>query len=131
MPGIQDVTIDMGLNLFVEFAGGEMYPTFIGVQVSAPVISFTTLSLPWTTVGLNGLAITALSVYLRKYSTTGAVANGTAQHIKFAATSGLATIDNSGGGANDKAPITVRCQLVDPDGSDSALTVNAAIAITT
>ncbi|MCP4571477.1 MAG: hypothetical protein GY838_03930 [bacterium] len=131
IPGVTDVTIDMGLELFILSADGEMYPTLIAIKTSKPTVTFTCYTLPWTTIGLNGLAITGLSVYLRKYATAGAVANGTAGHIKFAATAGLATIENSGGGGTEEATTTVKCTLVDPSGTDAALTVNTAIAITT
>ncbi len=130
VPGVQDVAIEFG-NALIEGSGdGELYDTWIATEDSDPIITFTVLADAWTRFGLNGLALTALSVYLRKYTTTGPVANGSASHIKFAATSGLISIDESSGANNEGVTHSVRCTLVDPDGGGNALTLNTAIAIT-
>lgn len=130
IPGVQNISINFGNALLQGSGDGELYDTWMATQDSGPVITFTVLADAWTRLGLNGTALTGLSVYLRKYATTGAVADGTAQHIKFAATSGLFSIDESTGANNDPLMHTVRSTLVDPDGGNNALTLNTAIAIT-
>lgn len=128
---VQEITIDSGLDLLVAFGEGELYPTFVGLRQSTPMITIRTLELPWPTVGLNGLPLTSLSVYLRARNSTGRVANGTASHIKFAATAGIVTIEETSAGANRESGTTVKVALIDAAGTGNALTVNTAIAITT
>lgn len=131
LPGGQQVTIDFGRAMFELGSDGELYCTFFGEQAITPVITVSGHNVPWTTIGLNGLAITSLSVYLRKMGTTAPVANGTASHIKFAATAGLATIDDTSAGGNDPAMTGLRLSLAAADSSTAIMTINTAIAITT
>lgn len=132
--GVEDVTIDFGHTMISRGGDGELYPTFAGIRRFAPSITIRTPDLSaWTShIGLNGVAISSLSVYLRKLTPNGAgpVADGTAQHMKFAATAGLATIENTSGGGNDDAVTGVRFGLVAPSDTGSALTFSSAIAIT-
>jgi hypothetical protein len=129
--GIQDITIDFGWQLFEIGGGGELYNTFLAVQSQAPSVTITTTNVPWPTYGLNGTALTALSVYLRKVSATGRVANGTAQHIKFAATAGDIFISDTTSGNNDMASTTIRMPLVAPSATGDPLSITStAVAIT-
>jgi hypothetical protein len=128
---VQEVTIESGVQLLAAFGDGELYPTFIGVQIAQPTITFRTLENPWVALGLNGIALTSLSCYLRKRATLGRVADGTAQHIKFSATAGHAAIDETASGDNQEAGTMIRCTLVAPNAAGNAMTVNTAIAITT
>jgi hypothetical protein len=131
LTGVQDMTIDFGITIKEAGGEGELYDTFVCVMEIRPVITIRCENLPWATFGLNGTALTAGSFYLRKVATTGRVSNATSEHIKFAATAGLITIDDSSAGDNDAVISTVRCALVAPSASGAPLTVNTAIAITT
>ena len=130
--GVQDIEIDFGRTLIEAGGESELYNTFVCEEGIAPVITIRCLDLPWATpVGLNGLAITSLSVYLRKQGTTSKVANGTAEHIKFAATSGLAVIEDTESGDNNPQMSTIKFILKAPNASGSSLTLTNGVAITT
>lgn len=129
--GVEELTIEFGHAMQTRGGDGEQYPTFAGLRRIQPVITIRSASLAWSTIGLKGVSISSLSVYLRKLTTTGPVADNVAQHIKFAATAGLATIDNTSGGGNDDAASSLRFTLVAPSDTGSALTFTSAIAITT
>jgi hypothetical protein len=131
LPGVQDITIEFNRVLMEVSGDGELYNTFAAMQSYSPVITIRTPTNPWTTYGLNGTVLTAGSFYLRKVAPTGRVADGTAEHIKFAATAGLITVDESTGGNNEQSMTTVRVTLVGANATTEPITVNTAIAITT
>lgn len=129
--GVQSTNVDFGVSPGQLSGDGELYDTFQFVRTVAPSITVSLIGVPLTNaIGLNGLAVTSLSCYLRKISTTGRVANGTAGHIKFTATAGIVTVEDVSGGGNDDAVTTLRITLVAPDTSTAPLLVNTAIAIT-
>lgn len=129
--GVQSVNIDFGIQKIQLSGDGEIYDTFQGIRTQAPTITATFIGLPLlNTFGLNGTALTGLSVYLRKVSTTGRVANGTAQHIKFAATSGVITVEDESGGGNGDVITTLKFTLTAANTSTNALTVDTASTIT-
>jgi hypothetical protein len=129
--GVQSITCDFRRSVLELGADGELYITFCAMADWKPQITITCTEFVWDTYGLNGSAFTGLSVYLRKKATTGNVANGTAQHIKFAnAVGGLLAVQDVSGGVNDPAMTNVRFTCLG-DASNQPLTVNTAIAITT
>lgn len=132
--GIQDITIDFGNSLIEAGGEGELYNTFAAIQSTNPVVTITTLDMPWAIatpiLGLNGVAITALSVYLRKTATTSRVTDVTAEHIKFSGTAGYAFISQTPGGGNDSVVTTIQCQMASPSAAVAPLLVNTLIAIT-
>lgn len=129
--GVQSTNVDFGLSIGQLSGDGELYDTFQFVRTVAPSITVSLLGVPLTNaLSLNGTAVTSLSVYLRKISTTGRVANGTAGHVKFTATAGIVTVEDVSGGGNDDAVTTIKITLVAPDTSTAPLLLNTAIAIT-
>lgn len=128
--GISDVAIDFGQQLIQTASDGELYPTFLAVGQVQPVVTFRGVDFSWASLGLNGSSISSLSVYLRAINSTGRVANGTAAHIKFSATAGLAYIDEISGGGNDSSQTACRVAPVSSDGTSLPLVVNTASAIT-
>lgn len=132
LPGVQDITIDFQRNYLEAGGEGELYPTFAAAREYNPVITIRCLELPaWTTFGLNGTVLTAGSFYLFKVAPTGRVAVATAEHIKFAATKGLITVDDTASGGNQEGITAVRVTLVGSSATVEPITVNTAIAITT
>lgn len=130
LPGVESITIDFGRQLIQLGGDGELYTTFAACGSYSPVITVRCTEHAWATYGLNGTALTAMSVYLRKVATTGRVADGTAEHVKFTATSGLITVDESSGGANDPSMTTVRITLVGANATTEPIAVDTASAIT-
>jgi hypothetical protein len=132
IPGIQNITIEFNRVLREIGGDGELYNTFAACEYFTPVITVTSTANPWATYGINGTALTAMSVYLRKIAAngTGRVADATAEHIKFTATAGLVTIDESSGGANDPSLTTTRITLVGANSTTEPIAVSTASAIT-
>lgn len=128
--GVQDVTIAFNRQVIEVGGDGELYNTFAACGYYSPVVTIRTLTSALPTYGLNGTALTALSVYLRKRTTTGNVADGTAQHIKFSATSGLISIDEQSGGGNQPSITTIRCSLVGANATTEPISVDTASTIT-
>jgi hypothetical protein len=131
IPGVQSVTIDFGRQLIELSGDGEPYITFAAVQMYDPVITVQCAHHAWETFSVEGVALTGASIYLRKVDADGRVADGTAEHIKFAGTAGLLTVTESTGGGNDPSITTYRIKLVGADASTEPITVTTAIAITT
>ena len=129
LPGIQDINIDFGISLMENGGEGELYNTHIAVMEARPVITVRCLAFPWSTYGLNGTSLTGLSLWLRKCSRTGRVANGTEEHILFTATAGLISIDETAAGGNDPAITTVRMSLIGADASTAPLVIDTTAAI--
>jgi hypothetical protein len=131
IPGVQQTTIDFRRAIIELGSDGELYITFCAMADWKPQIGITCTEFVWDTYGMTGVAFTGLSVYLRKKTTTGNLANGTPQHIKFAnAVGGLLAVQDVAGGVNDPAMTNVRFTCLG-DASNQPLTVNTAIAITT
>ena len=134
VPGIKSIDVDSGTELFAESSDGEVWDTFIGLQKRTPTVTIKTLeNINWVTLGLAGLALngsTGLVFYARKYSSTGRVANATAEHIKFIGLNGSAIPMDSDG--QDSSPIsdTIKVELISGSDSILPLTLNAASAIT-
>jgi hypothetical protein len=130
--GVQDLSIDFGINVRQLSGDGDIYDTFACVGTQSPVVTMRILGTPsggWQ-FGLNGTALTSASFYLRAINQTGRVANATTSHVKFAATAGYITCEESGGGDNGEAVTTIKCQLTAADTSTAIMTVSTAIAIT-
>jgi hypothetical protein len=132
LPGVQEMTIDFGNNLLQAGGDGELYDTFVFIETHQPKITIRGYNVPWATYGLNGTALTAGSFYLRKVSPTGRVANGTASHIKLAATAGIINVQETAAGGNQAAMTTIEITPVGADAATYPLTITGtAIAITT
>ncbi len=131
--GIQDISIDFGRRLIVLGGDGELYPTFCACQFYQPTITLRTLTHVWQTYGITGTALSgsagAFTAYLRKVSSTGRVADGTAQHIAFTGTTGTIQVDEATGGNNDPSMVTVRVTLVAASATTEPIAVDTASTI--
>lgn len=127
LDGITSVTIDFGLQLTVQQASGDIYPTYVAIARRSPKIELRTLEVPsLSTFGLNGTAqgSTDSVVYLRKVSENGTeVASGTAEHITFTLDDGMVTCGAFGGGNNDPSEGVV---TITPtyDGSNAIIVIS-------
>lgn len=129
LPGVEDITIDFGRQVMEMGADGELYNTFAACQFYSPVITIRGYTNAWATYGLNGTALTAMTVYLRKVTTDGRVANGTEEHIAFTATAGLISVEESTGGNNEPSMTTVKCTLVGANATTEPIAVDTTSAI--
>jgi hypothetical protein len=125
--GIQDVTIDFGQEFFGGPNGlgadGTNYTTFFGINTIKPVITVRTHNLGWSLATLDGLAQSAVIVYLRKLTVAGPDVDATASAIAFTGTTGYITLDDTAGGGQDAAIGTLRLTQT------ATLAVNTATAI--
>jgi hypothetical protein len=129
LPGVEDVTIDFGRQVLEVGADGELYITFAACQSYSPVITLRSYENIWTTYGLNGSVSTAVNVWLRKVAPTGRVANATEEHILFTGTTGLVTVDESGGGVNEPSMTSLRISLVGANATTEPIAVDTTAAI--
>jgi hypothetical protein len=129
LPGVESITIDFGRQVMESGADGELYKTFAAQQFYSPVVTIRGFTQAWSTYGLNGTTITALSVWLRKVDDNGRVADATTEHILFSGTAGIITVDETSGGNNEPAMTTVRCTLIGANSTTEPITVSTAAAI--
>lgn len=96
VPGVVEVSIDFAISLYAPRADGDLYPRFIGIKGRQPVVRVRSLELlTQSTFGLTGAATTTWATYFRKKSTTGNVADATAQHVKVSGTNGRAHVESA------------------------------------
>jgi len=134
IPGVQEITIDSGIQLLQLGASSEEFDTFVGNETGHVVITIKTLEQTnWAALGLRGAVLDGtdgLVCYGRKYAAGGSrVANATAEHLKFVALAGKCIpIDTSG---QDSSPVTdtLRVELADSS-SGPGLTITVGSAIT-
>jgi hypothetical protein len=133
--GDVEATIDLGIETIEIGSNSDVYPTFFAVKRIAPVITLRGHGVErWVTYGLVGTALTGLTLYLRRLNPDAAggiayYADASAQHLKFTATAGLITIDDSRGGGNDEATLGLRIALRAPTAAGNALTIATAQTI--
>jgi len=101
LAGLQGYTLSNNAGLNVVFDSGVPFPQYIGIVSFSPTLVARVRYADYMrTIGTRGTAITALNVYLRRLAASAlAVADGTAQHIKFASTAGTVKarqVDNTG-----------------------------------
>lgn len=122
IPGVQEITIESGVELIQAGASSEIWDTFIGVKKTAPKVTIRTLeNLNWATLGLGGTVLdgtNGLEFYARKFSYLGGrVADASAEHIFFQGLLGTAYPSDSNGQQSDPVSDTFVCELI--SGSDS------------
>ena len=133
LPGVQQWDLDFGIVLYEQGADSEAWISFTGVQEYNPVATIRTLTATsLTTYGFDGSALSAAAgLYLRKMSEDGTrVAEATTEHIKFFGSSGMVTVQEVSGGGNDPVESQVQIHFSGANTSTDAITVDAAIAIT-
>ena len=65
--GISDISIALNHQMFEQAADGNLHNTMVAVDRIDPVITINTLSSQlWNTYGINGTALTSLTIYQRR-----------------------------------------------------------------
>lgn len=131
--GVQDFELDFQPNNMEEGDQSDVYDTFAAVEDITPRIKLTGLRTEaWTDFGINGAALTGLTIYLRKRTIDGLfVADETEEHIKFTAEDGLIVVDQSSNSDKNKRLQTdVMIHLRAADSTTDALTIDTTAAIT-
>jgi len=131
LDGPQNLDINFGQNIFQGGGSGDLYNTFHAQLQMTPQVTVDVIPSGIWSAGL-AFDISSCSLYLRKKSRTGNVANATAEHIKFSVPDGLACIGRTGG---DGMSINSTTLMLNPiSASDTALPIiltSTAVAITT
>ncbi len=132
LEGIQNITVDFGIQLEVIAADGHVFPTYVGIRLIQPSITIRTLDvLALNTFGISGVAQGASDsiVYLRKGLSGGArTADATAEHISFTIDEGRISVTNVGGSHGPPSMSDVRISPV-YDGTYLPLVISTATAI--
>lgn len=132
LEGIQDITIDFGLEPWVVGADGTVWPTFVAIQNREPSITLTTTEVAaLSTFGITGApqGATDSLVYLRKVSEGATrVADNVAEHIKFGVDEGMIRVLNTDGAHNEMQLATVEIKPTF-DGSNAIIALDTASVI--
>ncbi len=108
LTGVQEITIDYNRQIRMNGGEGQQYITACWEESIQPVVTIKALNVPWTVLGLNGLALTAYIVYARRLGTTGVVSDGTTTNLIWTGTTGLVSIDDTAAGGNAPGETTIR-----------------------
>ena len=132
--GVINVSIDFGIQIIRESSDSDVYPTIVSIQMIQPSITVTTRHLSDTTTLTEAgveYAASLVEVYARKRDEGGTfVADGTAEHIKFAM--GKCRVDPvaiSGGGSGT-LQFRITPWYTSGGSAVTPITINTAIAIT-
>lgn len=133
LDAVQDLDLDWGQFIFQGGSAGELYDTFHAQMQSTPTVTMNVLGSGfWGTATLNGLDLSSASLYLRKMSRTGRVADGTAEHIKFTLADGLIFVERTSGDGMGPNVTTITVRPIAANDTDPSITVSStAVAITT
>lgn len=130
--GVQQTTVNWGINLAKEKGAGQVYPTFIGITQRQPSIEVRTKKLTSiSTFGLTGTAQGATDsvIYFRKQSANGTlVADATSEHISVTIDDGIITVPTTGSQNNQTGDSTVKITPV-YDGTNAIMAISSATAI--
>lgn len=131
--GVQDLDMDWGHNILQAGSSGELYDTFNALLQSSPTVSMTALnSAFWSTATINGLDLSAASLYLRKLARSGRVADNVAEHIKFTLADGLIFIDRTTGEGMSPNTTTIQIRPIAASDTGVGITLSSTtVAITT
>lgn len=134
IPGIQEVTIESGIQLQQLGDASEEFDTFVGLLTGEVSITIKTLEQTnWAALGLRGTVLDGTNgviVYGRKFAAGGSrVANGTGEHLKFVGLSGKAIPQNTNGQNADPVSDTIKVTLISPTSSGSGLTTTVGTTI--
>jgi hypothetical protein len=131
--GVTDLSVDFGIELFVEGSDGEVWPRFVAINRRSPVISFTTPDAGLlSTLGITGdpQGATDSVVYFRKIAEGGTrELDATAEHIKFSIDEGMVYVEDAS--ASHGSTYGLRVTIVPTfDGTNAVLVISTASAIT-
>jgi hypothetical protein len=132
LPGVTGWTLDLGIEFYPIASDGEPYLTFLGVKEIRPVLTIRGVrAANLVTYTLGGTAVTSsLACYLRRKTADGGFyADGSSQHIKFAATNGILLPSSASGGGNEPFADEVRILLRPATASAQTLTITTATTV--
>ena len=125
--GVTGIDIDFGLTVRGTHGDGDVYPSFVSIDLIQPSITFRVLdaSVAVSSVPLAGVLGTHADTifYLRKRALGGQyVSDATAEHVKFTAYGMAIDEDLFNASANDLGELTIRMTPIDDGSTASPLT---------
>lgn len=131
--GPTNLDLDFGQNILQVGSDGELYDTFNCLLQQTPTYTLTALDTGfWSTATLNGLDLSSASVYFRKMSRTGRVADGTAEHIKLTFADGSIYIGSTSGDGMSPNETSIIVRPIAASATGTPITISStAVAITT
>lgn len=130
--GVQDCGVDAGIRPFQAGGDGEPWDTFVGLGEVAPGVTLRALDFaPPAALSIDGLALTAWTVYFRRIQADGAAyANAATQHIKITGAAGLLLLDDQQAGDNREGTISLTIRPRAASAAADWLTITLGSAIT-
>jgi hypothetical protein len=133
LSGVTSISVDFGIQLEIQSATGQPYPTFVGIKTRAPRIDVTTKTLPsLNTFGIagTGQGVSSTCVYFQKMANNGTrVAAATAEHIKISLPASQGLIYCKAFGGSNNASHEGIVSIVPNTGTNPILTISSASAI--
>lgn len=131
--GPQSLDLDFGQNILQIGSGGELYDTFNCLLQQTPTYTLQALNTGyWSTSTLNGLDLSAASIYFRKMARDGRVADGTASHIKLTFSEGEIYIGGTSGDGMSPNETSIVVRPIADSSTGTPITISStAVAITT
>lgn len=129
LDGVVSSRIENGFTFDAEYESGNAYLQYFGIDEWNPRVTIDTNDLDVVdSFGESGTALTALKLYYRKLNkgTIGPVADATAGHVKFTASSGSIFVQEASG---LKARFRVTIALSKVDAATAPFTIDTASAI--
>src|SRR6185437_13292450 len=137
LAGNENASVDPGQKQLVQFAAGQVYPSFIGTMTNEPMITFTcsdvaaALSGGITDTGLGVIStggVTSLDVFFTQMTNMGTRASGS-NHYKVTMPTGLVIPKTIKATQGQRATMDIECHAI-YDGTNQPLTMNSGEAIT-
>lgn len=129
--GVSDVNINFGLNFALEGTDSDIWATFISLHSVMPsiTISGTDLTQFASKVPIGGRALTHANttIFLRKRSESGFVADGTSEHISITV-AGQAFVENMQASVGGRATNAIRL-YPKFDGTNTPIVIDTTAAI--
>ncbi len=134
LPGMVSATVDFGLDVFRQFTGGEVWPTFLSLRrrANSQFTGRTRETVSMDTFGFVGTAqgVTDSKVYFRKKDQDGDanVANAVAEHVLLSVAAGSIRVERAD--ANHPEPYENNV-IITPrnNGTDPTIAVSTASTI--
>lgn len=95
--GVQEWQLNSGVKANEEGSEGDIWLTWAGLDTTQPVLEITGRTVDWWNSYGPGTAVTSVTAFLIKKSTTGNYANGATQHISITGTAGIIVPDQTSG----------------------------------
>jgi hypothetical protein len=134
VPGVQEITIQSGIQLYEEGASTEVYDTFVGVETTGVTVTVQTKEMTnWSVLGLNGVALdgtAGLAFYARAFKNQDTrYADSATSHILGQALYGMAIPQDTNGDGSATLTDTLQVHCIANTDSSLPLVFTPAIAI--